>query len=153
MNKTFLIGRITREPELRHTQSGMACCQITLAVNRPKQKDKEQETDFINVVVWDKQGENLAKYQSKGNQIAVEGRIQTRNYENNEGKKVYVTEVVASNVMYLDSKKNSNEPQTATQTVSQSETQESHDPYAEFGTQITVEDLDKSIVSDADLPF
>lgn len=149
MNKVFLIGRLTKEPELSHTQGGMACCQITLAVNRPKQKDKEQEADFINVVVWDKQGENLAKYQTKGNQIAVEGRIQTRNYENSEGKKVYVTEVVASNVMYLDSKKNSNEAQTTTQ----SETQEPHDPYAEFGTQITVEDLDKSIVSDADLPF
>lgn len=149
MNKVFLIGRLTKAPELRHTQSGMACCQITIAVNRPKQKDKEQEADFINVVVWDKQGENLAKYQTKGNQIAVEGRIQTRNYENSEGKKVYVTEVVASNVMYLDNKKNSDEPQTA----KQSETQEPHDPYAEFGTQITVEDLDKSIVSDADLPF
>ena len=134
MNKTLLIGRLTHDPELRHTQSEMACCQITLAVNRPKQKDKEQEADFINVVVWDKQGENLAKYQSKGNQIAVEGRIQTRNYENSEGKKVYVTEVVASNVMYLDSKKNSNEAQIATQ----NETQESHDPYAEFGAQITV---------------
>jgi len=149
MNKVFLIGRLTKDPELRHTTSGMACCQITLAVNRPKQKDKEQETDFINVVVWDKQGENLAKYQTKGNQIAVEGRIQTRNYENSEGKKVFVTEVIASNVMYLDSKKNDSETQTATQNA----TQESHDPYAEFGTQITVEDLDKSMVSDDDLPF
>ena len=147
MNKTFLIGRLTKDPELRHTQSGMACCQITLAVNRPKQKDKEQEADFINVVVWDKQGENLAKYQGKGNQIAVEGRIQTRNYENSEGKKVYVTEVIAINVQYLDSKK---EIQDEQQTEQEATTQ---DPYADFGTQITVEDLDKSIVSDADLPF
>ena len=140
MNKVFLIGRLTKEPELRHTQSGMACCQITLAVNRPKQKDKEQEADFINVVVWDKQGENLAKYQTKGNQIAVEGRIQTRNYENSEGKKVYVTEVVASNVMYLDSKK---AIQNETHTEQQAN-QEVQDPYADFGTQITVEDLDNN---------
>jgi single-strand DNA-binding protein len=150
MNKVFLIGRLTHDPELRHTQSGMACCQITLAVNRPKQKDKEQETDFINVVVWDKQGENLAKYQTKGNQIAVEGRIQTRNYENSEGKKVFVTEVIASNVMYLDSKKETSNGQQSGQQSGQETTQ---DPYADFGTQITVEDLDKSMVSDDDLPF
>ena len=138
MNKVFLIGRLTRDPELRHTQSGMACCQITLAVNRPKQKDKEQEADFINVVVWDKQGENLAKYQTKGNQIAIEGRIQTRNYENSEGKKVFVTEVIASNVMYLDSKKANGD--------TKSDTQEAEDPYAAFGERVEIE-------QQMDLPF
>lgn len=141
MNRVVLIGRLTRDPELRYTQSGTACCQITLAVNRPKQKDKEQETDFINVIVWDKQGENLAKYQSKGNQIVVEGRIQTRNYENNEGKKVYVTEVVALNVQYLDPKKETQEETQCTQEATQTTV---NDPYADFGTQITVEDLDNN---------
>ena len=143
MNKVFLIGRLTRDPELRHTQSGMACCQITLAVNRPKQKDKEQEADFINVVVWDKQGENLAKYQAKGNQIAVEGRIQTRNYDDKDGKKVYVTEVVALNVIYLDNKKESN---TTQQTETQEVVETSNDPYAEFGQRVEIE-------QQMDLPF
>ena len=139
MNRVFLIGRLTKEPEVRYTQSGMACCQITVAVNRPKQKDKEQEADFINVVVWDKQAENLAKYQSKGNQIAVEGRIQTRNYDDKDGKKVYVTEVVALNVMYLDNKKEGNITQ-------QEETGTANDPYAEFGQRVEIE-------QQMDLPF
>ena len=143
MNRVFLIGRLTREPELRYTTSGMACCQITVAVNRPKQKDKEQEADFINVVVWDKQAENLAKYQAKGNQIAVEGSIRTRNYENNEGKKVYVTEVVALNVVYLDNKKDNN---TTTQVETQEATEASNDPYAEFGQRVEIE-------QQMDLPF
>ena len=142
MNKAFLIGRLTKDPEVRHTQSGMACCQITLAVNRPKQKDKEQEADFINVIVWDKQGENLAKYQTKGNQIAVEGRIQTRNYENNEGKKVYVTEVVASNVMYLDSKKETSGQQNEQETTTQSDANTTVDVYEQFGQKIEAEQLD-----------
>lgn len=137
-----MIGRLTKDPELRHTQSGMACCQITLAVNRPKQKDKEQEADFINVIVWDKQGENLAKYQTKGNQIAVEGSIRTRNYENNEGKKVFVTEVVAINVQYLDSKKENNTTQNDTQDT----TQATEDPYAAFGERVEIE-------QQMDLPF
>ena len=122
----------------------MACCQITLAVNRPKQKDKEQEADFINVIVWDKQGENLAKYQTKGNQMAVEGRIQTRSYENSEKKKIYVTEVVAINVQYLDSKK---ETSSETQTVAESGMQEVDDPYAVFGQRIESEQ------QGLDLPF
>ena len=156
MNKVFLIGRISRDIDLRYTTSGMAVCQINVAVNRPKQKDKEQEADFINVVVWDKQAENLSKYQKKGSQIAVEGKIQTRSYDNAEGKKVYVTEVVALSIEFLGSANKDGQDvqqsgqQTAAQTTTESVTQ---DPYAEFGNQITVEDLDKSIVSDADLPF
>lgn len=149
MNKVFLIGRISRDIDLRYTTSGMAVCQINVAVNRPKQKDKEQEADFINVVVWDKQAENLSKYQKKGSQIAVEGKIQTRSYDNAEGKKVYVTEVIALNIEFLGSA-NKDAAQSEQQNGQQTATQ---DPYAEFGNQITVEDLDKSIVSDADLPF
>ena len=139
MNRVFLIGRLTKEPEVRYTQSGMACCQITVAVNRPKQKDKEQETDFINVVIWDKQAENLAKYQTKGNQIAVEGKIQTRSYENSEKKKIYVTEVVAQNIVYIDSKK---ENSTSIKKETQETTETFHDPYAEFGERIEAEQLD-----------
>lgn len=142
MNRVVLIGRLTRDPELRYTQSGTACCQITLAVNRPKQKDKEQEADFINVVVWDKQAENLAKYKTKGSQIAVEGSIRTRTYEDDEKKKVYVTEVLALNVMYLDSKKDNKETQEDSTNEQQETTEPVNDPFAEFGERIEAEQLD-----------
>ena len=106
MNKVFLIGRLTRDPELRYTSSNRAVCQFTVAIDRPftNQSTGQREADFINVVAWDKTGENIGKYMTKGRLIAVEGRIQTRNYENNEGRKVYVTEVIASNVQFLESK-------------------------------------------------
>lgn len=106
MNKAILIGRLTRDPELRYTSSNRAVCQFTVAVDRPYQNQTtgQREADFINVVIWDKQGENVAKYMSKGRLIAVEGRIQVRNYDNNEGRKVYVTEVVANNVQFLESR-------------------------------------------------
>lgn len=142
MNRVFLIGRLTKEPELRHTTSETACCQIRLAVNRPKQKDKEQEADFINVVVWDKQAENLAKYKTKGSQVAVEGSIRTRTYEDNDKKKVYVTEVVAINVLYLDSKKDSNTTQEENTNEQQEPTELVNDPFAEFGERIEAEQLD-----------
>ena len=103
MNKVFLIGRLSTDPEVRHTTSGMPVCQINVAISRPVGQGKEPETDFINVVVWNKQAENVSKYLAKGRQIAIEGRIQTRNYDNNEGKRVYVTEVIASNVEFLGS--------------------------------------------------
>ena len=89
MNKVVLIGRLSRDPELRHTANGTAVCQISVAISRPVAQGHEPETDFINVTVWNKQAENIARYLSKGRQVAVEGRIQTRNYENNEGKKGY----------------------------------------------------------------
>lgn len=104
MNKTILIGRLTKDPELRYTPNGIAVANFTIAVNRPFAKEGDQQADFINCVVWRRLAENLANYQRKGNQIAVEGRIQTRSYENQEGKRVYVTEVVADNIQYLDSK-------------------------------------------------
>ena len=106
MNKSILIGRITKDPELRTTPNNRSVCQFTIAVNRTYTNEEgKREADFINCVVWDKQAENLAMYQKKGNQIAVEGRIQTRNYDDNNGKKVYVTEVLVNNISYLDTKK------------------------------------------------
>ena len=110
MNKAILIGRLTRDPELRYTSSNRAVCQFTVAIDRPftNQATGNREADFINVVAWDKTGENVGKYMSKGRLIAVEGRIQTRNYDNNEGRKVYVTEVIASNVQFLESRNASN---------------------------------------------
>ena len=106
MNKAILIGRLTRDPELRYTSSNRAVCQFTVAIDRPfsNQSTGQREADFINIVAWDKTGENIGKYMTKGRLIAVEGRIQTRNYDNNEGRKVYVTEVVANNVQFLESR-------------------------------------------------
>lgn len=102
INRWIGIGRLTRDPELRYTTTGIATCSFTLAVDRPFQKDGEREADFIPVVTWRQLAETCANYLRKGRLTAVEGRIQTRNYENNEGKRVYVTEVIADNVRFLE---------------------------------------------------
>lgn len=101
MNKIILIGRLTKDPDLRYTQNGKAVCSFTLAVDRPYSKDGEQEADFINIVVWNKSGENAAKYLAKGRQAAVEGRLQIRTYDGDDGKKRWVAEVVADRVEFI----------------------------------------------------
>lgn len=101
MNMVGLVGRLTRDPELRYTPNGVATCSFTLAVDDPYAKG-EKKADFINIVTWQKTAESAANYLRKGRQCAVEGRISTRNYDNIEGKKVYVTEVVANNVRFLE---------------------------------------------------
>lgn len=101
MNKILLIGRLTKDPDLRYTQNGKAVCSFTLAVDRPYSKDGEQEADFINIVVWNKSGENAAKYLEKGRQCAIEGRLQIRTYDGDDGKKRWVTEVVADRVEFI----------------------------------------------------
>jgi len=99
-----LIGRLTKDPELRYTPAGVAVTQFTLAVDRPfTSQGGEREADFIPVVTWRQLAETCANYLRKGRLTAVEGRIQVRNYENNEGKRVYVTEVIADNVRFLES--------------------------------------------------
>ena len=106
MNRVDLIGRPTKNPELRYTTSNIPVAQFTLAVNRTfTNQNGEKEADFINVIVWDKQAENVSKYVTKGKLISVEGRLQTRSYDDKDGKKVYVTEVVANHVGFLESKK------------------------------------------------
>lgn len=106
MNRVDLVGRPTKNPELRYTTSNIPVAQFTLAVNRTfTNQNGEKEADFINVIVWDKQAENVSKYVTKGKLISVEGRLQTRSYDDKDGKKVYVTEVVASHVGFLESKK------------------------------------------------
>ena len=105
MNKVVLIGRLTRDPELRYTGQGTPLARFTLAINRRKQRDKQQEADFINCIAWSNLAENLSKYQTKGSQIAVSGRIQTGSYDNKDGNKVYTTEVVVEEVEFLGSKK------------------------------------------------
>ena len=108
MNKLFLLGRLTRDPEVRYTQtSNIMVANFSLAVNRPVKEEKK--ADVINIVSWGKIAEFVNKYFKKGQQIVVEGRIQTRNYENSEGKKIYVTEVIAERVYFADSKKDNTE--------------------------------------------
>lgn len=156
MNRVDLVGRLTRDPELRHTSSGRGVCQINLAINRTfTNQSGEREADFINVVVWDKQAENVSKYLTKGRLVSVEGRLQTRNYDDKDGKKVYVTEVVANNVQFLSTGNSGNtnsyanetnpfdyepEPVKNVQTVSVEK-----DPFESFGETVTI--------SDNDLPF
>lgn len=104
LNRVILIGRLTRDPELRYTPAGVAVTQFTIAVDRPfSNQQKEREADFIPVVTWRQLAETCANYLRKGRLTAVEGRIQVRNYDNNEGRKVYVTEVIADNVRFLES--------------------------------------------------
>ncbi len=105
LNRVILIGRLTRDPELRYTPSGVAVTQFTLAVDRPfsNQQNQQREADFLNIVTWRQLAETCANYLRKGRLTAVEGRIQVRNYDNNEGKRVYVTEIIADNVRFLES--------------------------------------------------
>lgn len=102
MNLVILTGRNVREVEVKSTQSGMKVALFTMAVDRPVAKDKEKQSDFINIVAWDKLAETCEKFVTKGMKVLVEGRLQTRNYDDKDGKKVYVTEIVATKVEFLD---------------------------------------------------
>jgi len=105
INRVVLVGRMTRDPELRRTPQGDAVTSFTLAVNRNyTSRDGQQQTDFINCVVWRKPAENVERYCSKGSLVGVEGRIQTRSYDNAQGQKVYVVEVICDSVQFLETK-------------------------------------------------
>ena len=134
MNKVFLIGRMVKDPELRYTPGkGTAVVSVTLAVDKYNTKTGQNEADFIPIVVWGKQAENLSSHMTKGSMIAVSGRIQTRSYEAKDGSKRYVTEVQVEHIEFLGSKSDG-----------QTETKESN-PYEEFGNAIEI--------SDDELPF
>ncbi|WP_078556378.1 single-stranded DNA-binding protein [Bacillus alkalicellulosilyticus] len=103
INRVILVGRLTKDPELRYTPNGVAVANFTLAVNRPfSNQQGDREADFINCIIWRKQAENVANFLKKGSLAGVDGRIQTRSYDNNEGKRVYITEVVAESVQFLE---------------------------------------------------
>ncbi len=142
MNIVILIGNISTDIQLRYTSSNMAVATFNLAVNRPKKPDGTQEADFISIVVWGKQAENISKYLKKGSKIAIEGRIQVRSYENNNGQKRYVTEVVAENVQFLGSRKEG-------QASNNEEPTPQSNPYQEMGEQVKA---DFSYDED-DMPF
>lgn len=139
MNKTILIGRNVKEIELRTTTSGSSVTAFTIAVNRDfKNANGETEADFINCVAYGKTAEILSKYVKKGDRLAVEGRIQVRNYDNQEGKKVYVTEVIVQNIEFLETKSNKKEETPAPEETTS-------DPFKEFGEELQL--------TDEDLPF
>ncbi|GGA31263.1 single-stranded DNA-binding protein [Psychrobacillus lasiicapitis] len=105
INRVVLVGRLTKDVELRYTPSGVAMARFTLACNRPfKSEGGEQQADFINIIVWRKQAENTANFLKKGSLAGVEGRIQTGSYEGQDGKRVYTTDVVADSVQFLETK-------------------------------------------------
>lgn len=149
MNKVVLIGRVTRDPELRYTASNIPSTRFTLAVNRPfENQNGEREADFINVVVWRKQAENVKKFVSKGSLIAVEGRIQTGSYEK-DGQRVYTTDVVADNVQFLESKSQSQNrietdvtPADFANNNNTQTTDMSEEVFADFGDSIEISDDD-----------
>lgn len=161
MNKVFLIGRLTRDPELRYTSNQVASATFTIAVNRTfANQNGEREADFINIVVWRKQAENVKQYLTKGSQVAIDGRIQTRTYDAQDGTKRYVTEVVADNVQFLDTKSSKgndfsqgmqpafNDNATPYDFSSQPDmngSDMSADPFKDFGSNIEI--------GDDDLPF
>ncbi len=112
MNRVLLVGRLTKDPELRYTPNGIAVATFTLAVNRTfSNQQGEREADFINCVVWRKPAENVANYLKKGSLAGVDGRLSTRNYEGQDGKRVYVTEVVADSVQFLETRSSGNNEQ------------------------------------------
>lgn len=104
MNKALLIGRLTKDPEIRHTQNGATVVSYTLAVNRRVQTPGQPDADFISCVAWNKTADLMAQYLHKGSLIGVEGRIQTRSYDNQYGNRVYVTEVMTESIQFLEPK-------------------------------------------------
>ena len=153
MNKVFLIGRLTRDPELRYTGSNIPVATFSLAVNRNfTSQSGEREADFINIVVWRKQAENIKNYLTQGSQVAIDGRIQTRTYDGEDGKKRYITEVVADNVEFLGSKGAGNATSSSTggnsfNDITPSDFSDSmpttsvkNDPFSDFGSSIEIND-------------
>lgn len=140
INNTVLVGRMVRDAELRYTLNNQAVATFTLAVNRDfKNQNGEREADFINCVIWRQQAENLANWAKKGALVGITGRIRTRNYENQQGQQVYVTEVVAEKFQLLESQKErGNQPQANSQ--------------PDFGRNASMQSNPMDI-SDDDLPF
>lgn len=148
-NTTVLVGRITKDVELRYSASGVAVARFTLAVNRTFKKEGEQQADFINIVTWRKTAENTANFCKKGSQIAVTGRIQTGSYEGQDGKRVYTTEVVAENVQFLEPKNANNAPNGNGNTNGYQQQQNA--PQSNYNNQEAFSP--SGTIDDSDLPF
>lgn len=147
MNKVFLIGRLTRDPELRYSASNTAVMRCAIAVDRQFVREGEERgADFINIVAFSNRAETMNKYLTKGSKIAIEGRIQTGSYDDKDGKKVYTTDVLVDNFEFCDNRNSGNETTNYSNPEPASEPQEStgssnaSDPFADFGAKIEVDD-------------
>jgi len=147
MNKVMLVGRLTTKPELRYTGANLPYTRFSVAINRTYTNNQGQrETDFINVVVWRKQAENVCNFLDKGSLVSIEGRLQTNNFTDKDGNKRYSMDVVADNVQFLESKnarQNQSEPtpydyQDAPITVNDVDID--NDPFADFGDSVSIDD-------------
>lgn len=155
INNLTLVGRLTKDPDLKYTGNGTAVATFTLAVNRNfTNQSGEREADFINCVIWRKPAETLANYAKKGVLIGVTGRIQTRSYDNQQGQKVYVTEVIADNFQLLESKKADSSQNTQGSGVSNSQTNNYTRNQQNTNSAMADPFGNSSIdISDDDLPF
>lgn len=158
INNVVLTGRLTKDVDLRYTGTGTAVGSFTLAVDRRfKGQNGEKETDFINCVMWRKAAENFANFTHKGSLVGIEGRIQTRNYDNQQGQKVYVTEVIAENFTLLEYKNANNEPQANYDGTANNQSQtsrSSHMPNDKQQKQANYDSYGTNLdISDDDLPF
>lgn len=141
LNRVVLIGRLTRDPELRYTANGIGVCTFSIAVNRPYiNQAGERQADFIDIITWRQLAENVANYMTKGRLVAIEGRLQTRTYENQEGQKRKVVEVVADTVKFLDKGSGGNQSRP-----------NNGDEWNSLGREIDPGSVD--IVDDDEIPF
>lgn len=151
MNNVCLVGRLTRDPELRTTASGISTCRFSIAVDGRPGANGEPRTDFINIVVWRNQADNVAKYCKKGSMVGVVGRIQTGSYQAQDGTTRYTTDVVADNVRFLSSKNGASTdgmdaaPDYSMGDQTSQPADLSEDPFKDFGSEV--------VLSDDDLPF
>lgn len=145
INRTVLVGRLTKDPELRYTPSGVAMAKFTLAVNRTFKTDGQPDADFINCLAWRKQAENLANYLKKGSLAGIEGRIQTGSYEGQDGKRIYTTDIVCDSVQFMEPKQQSNNHQQQQPSNNQNYSRVDEDPFSNSSGPIEV--------SDDELPF
>jgi len=160
MNKVILVGRLTRDPEVRTLPTGNTVASFSLAINRTfKNKDGNVDADFINVSVFGRQAENVGKYVSKGSLIGCDGRIQTRSYDAQDGSKRYVTEVIADNVEFMSSSRRDETSQAPVNAyVDRTSSVYMDEPSPEMGVDVSTEDPFKNFgsevsLSDDDLPF
>ena len=145
INRVVLVGRMTRDPELRRTPQGDAVTSFTLAVNRNyTSRDGQQQADFINCVVWRKPAENVERYCSKGSLVGVEGRIQTRSYDNSQGQKVYVVEVICDSVQFLETRAARERNQFQSQPQPQPQMQQNNDNFYDMKTVELEKEFDNS---------
>lgn len=158
MNNVVLIGRLTKDPEIKYLQSGIPVANFSLAIDKQLPKEKKQEleskgeptADFVNIVAWNKTAENCANHLTKGLKVAIQGRIQTRSYQTNDGAKRYITEIVAERTEFLEWKnEKNNDKSTAQTTYSNDSTNQNIDSEDDF-SEIPFGDCD---VSELDIPF